>query len=68
MVGALELQYRIRLFSCVKKRMGCRDPVLFLLDTILCVRIKRENRKNTKRKEEKENIYYCNFAFVIDLS
>ncbi len=27
--GALELPYRIRLFSCAKKRTGCRDPVLF---------------------------------------
>ena len=27
--GALELPYRIRLFSCVKIRTGCRDPVLF---------------------------------------
>ena len=27
--GALELPYRIRLFSRVKIRMGCRDPVLF---------------------------------------
>ena len=28
--GALELPYRIRLFQCVKIRMGCRNPVLFL--------------------------------------
>ena len=27
--GALELPYRIRLFQCVKIRIGCRDPVLF---------------------------------------
>ena len=27
--GALELPYRIRLFQCAKKRIGCRDPVLF---------------------------------------
>ncbi len=26
---SLELPYRIRLFHCVKIRMGCRDPVLF---------------------------------------
>ena len=29
--GTLELPYRIRLFQRVKKRIGCRDPVLFLL-------------------------------------
>ena len=27
--GTLELPYRIRLFQCAKKRIGCRDPVLF---------------------------------------
>lgn len=28
--GILELPYKIRPFRCVIKRMGCRDPVLFV--------------------------------------